>query len=105
MSVKLRSFIEDLSDDYYQTKDNALNIMYLDPYDRLEDLRISIQNRDVTRICEHAIAQAMAMNCDMRLSDGEAYVLVSQQLDQMDGPVTDEAISEFISKTIVEIVD
>jgi hypothetical protein len=41
----------------------------------------------------------------MRLSDGEAYVLVSQQLDQMEGPVTDEAISEFISKTIVEIVD
>ena len=105
MAVKLRSFIEDLNDDYYQTKDNALNIMYLDPYDRLEDLRMSMQNRDIFRICEHAIAQAMVMNCDMRLSEGEAYLLIANQLDQIEGPVTDEVISEFISKTIVEIVD
>ena len=105
MSVKLRSFIEDLSDDYYQTKDNALNIMFLDPHDRLEDLRASIQSRDVIRICEHAIAQAMAMNCDMRLGDSEAYVLISQQLDQIEGPVTNEVISDFLSKTIGEIID
>jgi len=105
MTVKLRSFIEDLNDNYYVTKDNAAGIVYLDPYDKLEDLRIAIQNRDVNRICEHAIAQAMMMNCDMQINDSDACALVRQRLDQLEGPITDEVVWDFVAKTIGDIVD
>ena len=105
MAVKLRHFIEDLNDDYYATKDNALEIAYLEPLAKLEDLRSAIQSRDITRISEHAIAQAMMLNCDMKIDSDDAFVFVGQQLDKIDGPVTDEVVWDFVSKTIGEIVD